>query len=80
MIDVKACREKALARPIEVRLAGLTSSSPAMVRFWAARLVIELTLGRPLDPDEASKLGSRVYASFPRVGTRYVIWPEEAEA
>lgn len=80
MFDVKARREKARARPIEVGLARLTGSSPAVVRFWAARLVLELTLNRPLDKQEASKLASRVYASFPRIGTRYVLWPEEADS
>lgn len=78
MLDVKACREKVGALPLEVKLARLIGSSPAMIRFWAARLILEITRGQMLSQKETKKLGSRVYASFPRIGTRYVLWPEEA--
>ena len=60
---------------LEVKLAKMIGTSPGMIRYWAARLLTELKLERPLTPEEDKHVASRVYSSFPRVGTRYQLWP-----
>lgn len=68
---------KRVGTVLEVKLARILDTSPAMIRFWAARLLVEINRGRRLTPEELKHVSSRAYASFPRVGTRYIIWPEE---
>ena len=69
---------KHVGTDFEVELARAVGTSPGMIRYWAARLLTEIKLGRKITEKEKTHLRSRVYSSFPRVGTRYVLWPGEA--
>ena len=73
-----------LATPLEVSLAKAAGASPLMIRFWAARLVLEIAKGRRLTPEESQRLASKVSGSFPhryeRGRQKIVLWPEEAES
>lgn len=67
---------KKVGTNLEVKLARAIGTSPAMIRYWTARLLTEIKLSRRITKKEKGHLSSRVYSSFPRVGTKYVLWPE----
>jgi len=67
---------KKVGTELEAKLAMAAETSPAMIRYWAARLLTEIKLSRRITEKERGHLSSRVYSSFPRVGTRYVLWPK----
>lgn len=54
---------------LELRLSVAANKSAPMVRFYAARLLFELKLGRTLTPKEADRLEATARSLFPR-GTR----------
>jgi len=51
---------------LEQGISEATGKSVTMVRYYVARMIAELDLGRHLNKQEASRLNSKVANSFPR--------------
>ena len=55
------------ATALEIGLAEATGKSVMGIRYAAARLLIELQLGRMLTPGEAYRLTGKLSNSYPRI-------------
>lgn len=51
---------------LEQSISEATGKSVLMIRFYAARMIAEIEIGRHLSKQEISKLSSKVYNSLPR--------------
>ncbi|MFH2110394.1 MAG: hypothetical protein ABIJ47_03925 [Candidatus Bathyarchaeota archaeon] len=55
------------ATALEIGLAEATGKSVMTIRYSAARLLLELQLGRGLTPREAYRLTGKMSDSYPRI-------------
>ena len=50
---------------MELELSRELRKSPPMIRFYAERMMLELSMGRPLTAEERQHLSGKVSRSFP---------------
>uniref|UniRef100_A0A6M3JGT6 Uncharacterized protein n=1 Tax=viral metagenome TaxID=1070528 RepID=A0A6M3JGT6_9ZZZZ len=51
---------------VETGIASILNKDPKIIRFFAARMLVELTLERPLTKEEQQKLFHRCRTNFLR--------------